>query len=74
MFDEDLFDKIVTETNRYARQKLVGNEQRLVRWRNVNKDEMKAYFGVCVIMGMNILPKIADYWSSDIFVGNEGVK
>ena len=24
-------------------------------------------------MGMNILPKIADYWSSNIFVGNEGV-
>ena len=74
MFDEDLFDKIVVETNRYARQKLAGNEQRLARWRDVNKDEMKAYFGVCVIMGMNILPKIADYWSSDIFVGNEGVK
>jgi len=25
-------------------------------------------------MGMNILRKITDYWSADIFVGNEGVK
>jgi len=25
-------------------------------------------------MGMNILPKVADYWSLDIFMGNEGIK
>ena len=34
---------------------------------------MKAYLGVCVIMGINNLPKIADYWS-DIFIGNDGIK
>lgn len=74
MFGEDLFDRIVVETNRYARQKLAGNEQRLGRWRDVNKDEMKAYFGICVIMGLNILPKVANYWSSDVFLGNEAIK
>ena len=36
--------------------------------------KMKAYFGMCVIMGINDLPKIAYYWSSDIFVGNKGIK
>ena len=57
MFDEDRFEKIVGETNYYARQKLADNEQRLGRWRDVCKPEVKAYFRMCVIMGMNILPK-----------------
>ncbi|KAL9978523.1 hypothetical protein ACROYT_G016049 [Oculina patagonica] len=74
MFGEDLFDKIVEETNRYARQKLADNQQRLAKWRDITKPELKAYFGICVIMGLNILPKVADYWSSDIFMGNEGIK
>ena len=63
MFGEDLFDKIMEETNLYARQMLANNEQCLGRWCDVTKAEVKAYFGMCVIMGMNILPKVADYWS-----------
>ena len=74
MFGEDLFDKIVVETIRYARQKLAGNEQRLTRWRDVNRDEVKAYFGICVIKGLNVLPKVANYWSSDVYMGNEAIK
>ena len=74
MFDEGLFNKIVEETNRYACQKLADNEQRLGRWHDVSKPEVKAYFGMCTIMAMNILPKVASYWSSDIFMGNEGIK
>ena len=35
---------------------------------------MKAYLGVCVIMGINNLPKLADDWSSDIFIRNDGIK
>ena len=64
--------KIVEKTNYYARQKVADNEQRLGRWRDVCKPEVKAYFGMCVIMGMNILPMVPDYWSTDIF--NEGIK
>ena len=45
MFDEDLFEKIVEKTNYYARQKVADNEQRLGRWRDVCKLEVKAYFG-----------------------------
>ena len=73
MFGEDLFDKIVEETNRFACQKLV-DKQRLVQWQDVTKVKVKGYFGMCVIMRMNILPKVANYWWSDIFMGNEGIK
>ena len=38
------------------------------------KDEMKAYLGVCVIIGINNLPKLADDWSSDIVICNDGIK
>jgi len=34
---------------------------------------MKAYFGICVIRGMNILPKIAEYVFG-YFCGKEGIK
>ena len=74
VFDEETFDKIVEETNRYARQNLANNASRLAKWRDVTKPELKAYFGLCVIMGINILPKVADYWSNDPFLGNEAVK
>ena len=53
---------------------VIYHEQRLGQWRDVNKDEMKTYPSVCVIMGVNNLPKITDYWSSDIFTSNNGIR
>ena len=38
----------------------------------MSKEELKAYFGVCVIMGINQLPRIADYWKDHL--GNTGIK
>ena len=60
------------ETNRYARQKLVG--EALDKWQDVTLDEVKAFLGVSVVMGLNPLPSTADYWSSDPFFGNEGIQ
>ena len=53
---------------------VIYHEQRLGQWRDVNEDEMKAYPSVCVMMGINNLPKITDYWSSDIFTSNNGIR
>ena len=53
---------------------VIYHEQRLGQWRNVNKDKMKAHPSVCVMMGINNLLKIADYWSSDIFTSNNGIR
>ena len=30
-----------------------------------DSDEIKAYFGFCILMGMNKLPNLYDYWSSE---------
>ena len=59
MFDEDLFEKIKEETHHYACMMFANLKRKLTLW---------------VIMGMHILPKVADYWSTDIFQGNEGIK
>ena len=74
VFGEQTVDLIVEETNRYARQSLRNNPPRLAALKNVSEEELKAYFGVCVIMGINQLLRIVDYWKDDPFIGNTGIK
>ena len=68
------FYLIVEETNRYARQKLARSAAKVAKWTDVNKRELKAYFGLCIIMGINTLPRIAMNWSSNCYIGNIGVR
>ena len=74
IFSVELIDLIVRETNRYARQKLAGNNTRLAKWHDVTRQELKAYFGICLVMGINNLPRLAMYWSSDPLIGNTGIQ
>ena len=60
LFGDSIMDIIVTETNRYARQKL-SNTPRLEKWKDITKQELRAYFGICIIMGINNLPRIAHF-------------
>ena len=71
-FNDEVLNVIVRETNRYARQKLAG--QALDKWQDVTLVEIRAFLGVCVVMGVNPLPYTADYWSSDPFLGKEGIQ
>ena len=70
LFGEPVFDLIVEETNCCARQKLARSAARLAKWIDVNKRELKAYFGLCIIMGIDTLPRIAMNWSSNRYIGN----
>ena len=54
LFGDSIIDTIVTETNRYARQKLEN-------WNDITNCKLNAYFGICIIMGINNLPRIAMY-------------
>lgn len=52
---------MVSETNRYAALCLQStNEQ----W-STNEDELRAYLGFCILMGIVREPEIRDYWSHD---------
>ena len=58
-FDNDVIDLIVRESNKYAAQ-CRGNQE----WVTI-AEEIRAYLGFNVLMGINNLPEISDYWSRD---------
>ena len=72
--DDNLWDLIVVETNRYARQKLSTSPEHLANFVPVTRAEIKAFMGINIIMGIDKLPQIALYWSSDDYFGNQGIK
>ena len=58
-FDDEVIDLLVRETNIYAFQ-CRGDST----WKTNNK-EIRAYLGFHILMGINKLPEIRDYWSTD---------
>ena len=60
-FDDSLVSLIVEETNRYAEQVLRGTRK---QW-STDAEEIRAYMGFMILMGINHLPEIRDYWCTD---------
>ena len=58
-FTDEMIDQIVEETNKYARL-CRGDE----KW-TTTPQEIKAYFGFHILMGICQLLEIRDYWSRD---------
>ena len=57
---DDLISMIVRETNRYAEQALQGKNE---VW-STDAAEIRAYLGFMILMGINELPELRDYWST----------
>ena len=68
---DDLWDRVVEESNRYAQQKL---GDRFASFHQITRAELKAFIGINLIMGINRLPNYALFWSNDDFFGNQGIK
>ena len=62
LFTGELVDTIVEETNRYAQFSL---QEKYEAWKKITEEEMYAYFGFLILMGMVNLPSIKDYWRKD---------
>ena len=58
------FETLATETNRYAEQKQMINGID-PRWQPTSVEEMRAYIGINIMMGVRQLPRIWCYWSPD---------
>ena len=58
LFSENLIDRIVDQTNLYAQQSQKSFEK-------TNKEKILKFLGMNLIMGINRLPFIRDYWSSN---------
>ena len=55
---DDLLDNIVEKSNRYAAQ--VMGDERYREWRKITKEEVKAFFGFSILMGIDHLPSVDD--------------
>ena len=58
LWPDHLVDVLVVETNRYALGK-GGN------WTPVGRDDIWAFLGIVILMGIHRLPSMDNYWSSD---------
>jgi hypothetical protein len=58
-----VFDMITKETNSYAIQQNENDEKFKSEWQLVSTDEMLAFIGTMIIMGICQLPRVKDYWS-----------
>ena len=63
IFNHEVVDYIVQETNRYAH--IVMGDARYEKWETVKREDIYAYFGIMVMMGLVDLPCLHDYWKRD---------
>ncbi|XP_076138380.1 uncharacterized protein LOC143121696 [Alosa pseudoharengus] len=61
IFTDELWDMLVTETNRYAEQTR-GQTPANSKWSPVSKTEMKTFVGLCLAFGILKLPTRKDFW------------
>ena len=62
-FTSTILQLIITETNRYAL--LCLGQEKYQMCEQVNEEDILAYFGIMIVMGLIKLPAIADYWRTD---------
>ncbi|XP_053372688.1 piggyBac transposable element-derived protein 4-like [Mercenaria mercenaria] len=73
LFRPAMFADMARHTNNYARWKAT-QDQPDDKWVETNENEMKAFIGINVIMGINALPELDMYWSSNPLDGNSAIQ
>ena len=61
-----VMDNIVHQTNLYAQQTM--EERQCEKWTDVTVEELRAYLGFCILMGIVKLPAIDDFWKKDPYL------
>lgn len=64
---EELWKILVIESNRYANQTMLDETRTLKKfednWRDINIDEIKTYFALCILMSQVKKSSVQSYWS-----------
>ena len=70
LLTDEVYKILLRETNLYAKQKVAVKPD--PKWRDVGKDEMKAYCTLefCVYMSVVKLPETQTYWAKDFLFGS----
>ena len=63
---EDLLELIIEQSDLYAHQK--------GRKFTVTQEELKAFLGIDLVMAINKLPTIAEYWKVYNLISNDGIQ
>ena len=66
IFGEDTFKNIAQQTNLYALQ---CNQE----WHETSTEEIKAFLGMILAMGIHKVPSVSDYWSQHALLGVPGI-
>ena len=64
-FTDDVWQLLVSETNKYAahcKQQSTHTSPR--PWHDISREEMKAFIGILILMGVCRLPKFELYWTT----------
>ena len=62
-FTRALMSTVILQTNLYAQQVL--GEKSIDSWTDVTESDILAFLGFAILMGINQLPSLADYWKKD---------
>ena len=62
-FTTALLDYIVQQTNQYALECMGG--EKFAKWNQVTVEELEAYMGFMILMGIVRLPSVYDYWQKE---------
>ena len=62
MFTPAFLDSIVEQSNTYANE--VMGEEKFSSWEKITRGD-ESLLGFCILMGINHLPALNDYWSTD---------
>ncbi|GFO31293.1 PiggyBac transposable element-derived protein 4 [Plakobranchus ocellatus] len=69
MVNDEMVESLVAETNRYATQTLATRQlspkSRFHQWVETSVNEMWAFFGLIVAMGLIVIENLDEYWSID---------
>lgn len=73
-FTDNVWEIIVRETNKYH-DYMVRTEpaKHKMAWTPVTRDEMEAFVGLLVLMGIVKFPRFRMYWMEDSLLHQEGV-
>ena len=72
-FTDEVWNLLVTETNRYAQANL-SSMPNARAWTDVTIEEMKAFIGITILMGIIQLPRFDMYWqTSNPLITTSGV-
>ena len=69
LLSSDIYDELLVQTNLYADQQR-ATKNNTSQWTPISKEELMAFIGINIAMGIVFLPTLDDYWSSDPIVAH----